>query len=150
MSPVRTIPSTKYFWAMKNKIKTGSKEYIDPTIIRFQGISRKAEIMPLMPMGSVNLLSVLRYITGVIKSFQVHKNVKIETVAIAGLHSGRAIFHQVLNSLQPSILAASNKSLGSEPKNCLSKNIIYAEPKNEGTINGRKLSTQPIFLNNKY
>ncbi|GAH20812.1 unnamed protein product [marine sediment metagenome] len=43
-------------------------------------------------------------------------------VAKAGLDRGKIILQKIPNSEQPSILAASDKSLGIDLKNCLNKN----------------------------
>ena len=47
------------------------------------------------------------------KSFQLRTKVKMARAAIAGRHSGRMTFQNTLNSLAPSMRAASSSSEGS-------------------------------------
>ena len=56
---------------------------------------------------------------------------------IAGFASGTMIRIINLNSLHPSMRAASEISSGIDVKNCLNKKIENALAKKEGTISGR-------------
>ncbi|MNR63979.1 hypothetical protein D3C85_1864650 [compost metagenome] len=54
------------------------------------------------------------------------RNVKIASAESAGVTSGIATFHQMVNSLSPSTRAASRKSSGTPSKNCFIRNVPKA------------------------
>lgn len=87
------------------------------------------------------MLSEFVIINGHIKLFQVVTKVKIARVTTTGSASGSAILKKVWNKLQPSILAASSRSFGSERKYCLVKNIPNP-PKSPGRIKAGYVSTK--------
>ena len=66
---------------------------------------------------------------------------------IAGLAKGITIRIINLNSLQPSIRAASEISSGIEVKNCLNRKIEKALAKKLGTIIGRNEGIHPSLAN---
>ena len=68
---------------------------------------------------------------------------QIAIAAKAGLTCGSMTRQYVPNGPHPSILLASSSSLGMPRKNCLSRKMLKAEPKNAGTQSGRRLSTHP-------
>ena len=96
-------------------------------------ISLKLPLKMASPTGNVLIDSVFVTISGHIKLFQVDTNVKIASVAIAGIARGSAILKKVVKMLQPSIFADSSKSFGNPKKYCLIKNIPNP-PNNPGRI----------------
>ena len=96
-------------------------------------ISLKLPLNIANPTGKVLMLSVFVTIKGHIKLFQLETNVKIASVATAGIASGNAILHKVCKILHPSILADSSRSFGIPKKYCRIRNIPNP-PKSPGTI----------------
>lgn len=96
-------------------------------------ISLKLPLYIASPTGKVRMLSEFVTIKGHIKLFQFVTNVKIASVATVGSASGNAILKNVWKRLQPSILAASSKSVGSPKKYWRIKNIPNP-PNNAGQI----------------
>src|SRR5512135_1207590 len=80
------------------------------------------------------------------KSFQAHKKWKMLTVASAGQAWGIRTYSKIWNGLAPSIRAASSISIGTVMKNWRSRKTSQALAKKAGTIKGKKVSYQPIFL----
>ena len=71
---------------------------------------------------------------------------KIATIIRAGLDSGRMIRQKTPQLEQPSIRAASSRSVGMLKKNWRSRKVKNGPPKKFGTIRGRNVSTQPSCL----
>ena len=57
------------------------------------------------------------------------------------------ICQKIRNSLQPSIRAASDRSLGRVMKNCRSRKTLKAPAKNEPTHRGLRVPIQPSHRN---
>ena len=107
----------KYFLPSKNTPTTGIVQMTEHASKSPQRvISRKLPLNIASPTGSVRIDSEFVMINGHIKLFQVVTNVNIESVAITGTASGNIILKNVETMLQPSILAASSKSLGNPKK----------------------------------
>src|ERR1051325_7767033 len=77
------------------------------------------------------------------KSFHTPMNVKMAMVAREGFTSGIMISHQVRIGPQPSILAASSKSLGIPLKSGCSKKTLKAEAKKLQAQRGVSVLYQP-------
>ena len=94
-------------------------------------------------MGMVYNIGLPRYKREAKKSSHFQMNEKMRVVIRAGVVNGRIIEKNVRHSLQPSIFADSSRSIGIPRINCMIRNMKNGIPKNDGTINGRKVFTQP-------
>ena len=79
-----------------------------------------------MAIGRVRLLGSLIIVSAQTYSSQAAKNVKILTVAKAGLDSGKINLKKRLKDPAPSIIIASSNSHGISSKKPLSKKVLKA------------------------
>src|SRR6478752_6666189 len=98
----------------------------------------------------VNVSGSVRKISGARNSFQAFRKVNSATTESAGRDRGKITRQKMANSLQPSMRAASESSLGMVRKNWRKRKILNAPPKNDGTQSGKSVPIQPKLRNTPY
>ena len=119
-------PPKMYFDRHAKTIIIGTTEIAIPRYVAPKSLAY-TPLKFAISIGSVNISLSNKRTIGTRKLFHEPTKLNIEIVAIQGVTSGNIILLNVLNSLQPSILAASISVFGiDESIYCLIKNTVPA------------------------
>ena len=120
-APVK--PRMNCFCNNKKKMIIGTTVITTPAAVPRESLT-KAPCNATSPTCKVLFVKVGRTREGQKKLFHCSTKVMIATVARVGRTTGMTIFHQILNSLAPSIRPASSRSSGTPLNACLRRKIL--------------------------